>query len=326
MLLKNNRLRWLNILKYTMKKWVIGLVLALAIAATAVYIFIPAHLKVRKVMVIKANEKGIYPFLHSKEGIARWWPEKITVDTVLPFNGGSYAVAAQLLHGVKINISRGNRSLASEIQVVALGINDMEIAWSTSIAAGANPVSRISAYSDAAAVKEDMEKILLQLKGFLENMENIYGIKVEQTKVKDTLLVTASSITKGMPDNATIYGLVKQLEQYISAGGSTATNAPMLNIFTEDSISYKTMVAIPINRELPETNTFSIKRMVPGNVLVAEVRGGPATIQQSLQQLDVYRGNYNYTAPAKPFLSLVTNRLTEADSSKWITRLYWPVF
>jgi hypothetical protein len=309
-----------------MKKWFIGLVLALAIATAAVYIFIPADIKIRKVMVIKANEKGIYPFLHSKEGIARWWPEKTTDGTAFPFNGGRYSITQQQLHGVKMDISKSGSSLGSEIEIAALGIDSMEIVWSTSLTAGANPASRVSAYNEATGIKKDMENILLRLKGFLEKMENIYDIQVERSKIKDTLMIAAATTTTGMPGNAVVYELVQKIGQHITANGATATNVPMLNIFTEDSIHFETMVALPVNKAVPETPVFMIKRMIPGNVLVAEVTGGPATVKHALQQLDVYRGNYNYTAPAKPFQSLVTNRLTEADSSKWVTKLYWPVF
>jgi hypothetical protein len=309
-----------------MKKWLIGLLLVLVLATAAVYIFIPSEIRVRKVMVIRANEKGIYPFIQSIEGIAKWWPEKKTTGSNFIFGNGNYTFAEPMLHGMKISIAKSSNNFNSEIQVAALAIDSLEIVWSTSFSAGINPLSRITAYNNAAAVKKDMESILLQLKNFLEKMENIYGIKVERSKIKDTLMVVAETATTGIPGNTIIYGLVQQLETYIAAGGAAATNVPMLNIFTADSIHFKTMVAIPVSKELPETALFKTKRMIPGNVLVADVKGGAAAIQQSLKQLDNYRLNYNYTAPAKPFQSLITNRLTEADSTKWITKLYWPVF
>ncbi len=306
-----------------MKKWFIGLLLALAVATAGVYVFIPADIKIRKVMSIRANEKGVHKFIQQREGIAKWWPGR---DTGLIFNNGHYTIIKPLYQGVMIDIAKNGTTFNTELEIAALGIDSMQVVWTTSIPGGADPISRISNYNKAADIKKDMENIFIQMRGFLEKMENIYDIKVERTKIKDTLLITATSITKGIPNNTTVYGLVQQLEEYISAGGSTTTNVPMLHIFTEDSINFKTMVAIPVNKELPETNTFRIKRMVPGNVLITEIKGGPATIQHSLRQLDVYRGNYNYTAPAKPFQSLITNRITETDSSKWITKIYWPVF
>jgi hypothetical protein len=306
-----------------MKKWFIGLLLVLAVATAGVYIFIPANIKIRKVMSIRANEKGVHKFIQLREGIIKWWPGR---DTSLSFNNGQYTLVKPLYQGIMMDIAKKDTRFSTELEIAALGVDSMQVVWTTSIPGGADPISRISNYNKAADVKNDMENILIQMKGFLEKMENIYDIKVERTKIKDTLLLTTTSITRGKPDNVTIYAMVQQLEQYITTGGSTATNVPMLHIFTEDSINFKTMVAIPINRELPETNIFSIKRMVPGNVLITEIKGGPATIQHSLHQLDVYRGNYNYTAPAKPFQSLITNRLTQTDTSKWITKIYWPVF
>jgi hypothetical protein len=306
-----------------MKKWFIGLSLALAAATAAIYFFIPANIKIRKILTIRANEKGVNRFLQQKEGIVKWWPGG---DTALQFNNGNYTITKPLYQGIAMNIVKNGTATNSELNMVALNIDSIQIVWSATVPGGADPISRISNYNKAATIKKDMEAILLHLKVFMERMENIYDIKVERTKIKDTLLLTTTSVTKGMPDNTTIYGMVRQLEQYILAGGSTATNVPMLHTFTEDSSSFKTMVAIPINKELPETNTISIKRMVPGNVLITEIKGGPATIRHSLHQLDVYRNNYNYTAPAKPFQSLITNRLLETDTAKWVTKIYWPIF
>jgi hypothetical protein len=306
-----------------MKKWLIGLLLALVIATVGIYVFIPADIKIRKVMAIRANEKGIYTFIQQQANMAKWWPG---MDTSLSFNGGRYTIQKPLYKGVVIDIDKNGTSFNSELQIIPLGVDSIQAVWTTSIPGGADPFSRIIHYNKAADIKKDMEYIFIAMKGFMERMENVYGIKVERAKIKDTLLITTSATTKGLPDNVAIYELVQQLEKHIATGGTAAVNVPMLHIFTEDSISFNTMVAIPINKELPETNTYRIKRMVPGNVLITEIKGGPATIQNALHQLDVYRGDYHYTSPAKPFQSLITNRAATTDTSKWITKLYWPVY
>jgi hypothetical protein len=311
----------------TMKKWIAGLVTVLILATASVYIFIPSTIRVRKVMQVNANEKGIYPFLYGGSSMAKWWPGESTPGgKIFTFNNSSYTLSEQLYGGVKMNVSGAKGQYNTEMQVVPLDINNIEISWTSALPGGNDPFSRISNYNKAANIKKDMEAILLRLKGFLEKMENIYDIKVERSKVKDTLLITMQKTVTMPPGNAVVYEMISKLRQHFLAAGATATGDPILNVFTEDSISYKTMVGIPINKEVPETDVYRIKRMIPGNVLVAEVKGGPATIRHSLQQLDVYRVNYNYTAPAKPFEALVTNRLAETDTAKWITRLYWPVY
>jgi hypothetical protein len=35
--------------------------------------------------------------------------------------------------------------------------------------------------------------------------------------------------------------------------------------------------------------------------------------------------DHQRVAPAIPFQSLVTDRTKQPDTSKWVTRLYWPI-
>ena len=62
-----------------------------------------------------------------------------------------------------------------------------------------------------------------------------------------------------------------------------------------------------------------------GNILITEVKGGSNKINNAYKQIRNYISDYNRIAPAIPFESLVTDRSKEPDSSKWVTRIYYPV-
>jgi hypothetical protein len=115
------------------------------------------------------------------------------------------------------------------------------------------------------------------------------------------------------------------LKEYISINGAKETNSPMLNVI-RDSSNFITMIAIPLNKSIPENGKFIFKRMVPGNILVTEVTGGNFTITEALQQMKIYINDNHLQSPAIPFESLVTDRSKEPDSSKWITRIYYPIY
>ena len=89
---------------------------------------------------------------------------------------------------------------------------------------------------------------------------------------------------------------------------------------------YKIMVAIPINKIVPTTEKFLLKRMVPGKILVTEVKGGAYTADVALRQLTLYMEDNRLISPAIPFQSLITERIKEADTTKWMTKIYFPVF
>lgn len=86
------------------------------------------------------------------------------------------------------------------------------------------------------------------------------------------------------------------------------------------------MVAIPTKKPLPSKNKFQVKRMILGNILMGEVKGGITTVINSEEQLANYVTDHKKLSPAISYQSLVTDRLMEKDSTKWVTRLYYPVF
>jgi len=80
-----------------------------------------------------------------------------------------------------------------------------------------------------------------------------------------------------------------------------------------------------VNKELAGNGKIFFSRFVPWKVLTAEVRGGIWTVKEAMHQMDIYIADYQKTAMAIPFQSLVTNRMEEPDTLKWITGIYTPV-
>jgi hypothetical protein len=83
---------------------------------------------------------------------------------------------------------------------------------------------------------------------------------------------------------------------------------------------------MPVKKKLPGTGSISVKEMLKnGNILVTEVTGGKNTIEYALKQIEKYISDYQRSIVAIPFQSLETDRLTVTDSTKWITKIYYPV-
>ena len=100
-----------------------------------------------------------------------------------------------------------------------------------------------------------------------------------------------------------------------------------MNITKADSFRYQIMVAIPINKSLKSEGDIFIRRMLyNGNLLMTEVRGGRNTINNALVQLTNYVRDHQYTSPAIPYESPVTDRIAEPDTTRWVTRIYYPIF
>jgi hypothetical protein len=203
----------------------------------------------------------------------------------------------------------------------------MTILWNAEELSSHNPFRRFIQYRHAKKTEKNMNAILQSMKAFLQKKENIYGFDIKETLVKDSVLISTRRKFDHYPNAQEVDTMIQRLKKHIIQNNAIEKNLPMLNVLKFDSFHYEAMTAIPVDKELPKTSEFAPKYLLKGGyILEAQVQGGPFTIENSLKEFENYRSDYKLTAPAIPYQSLVTDRVKEADTTKWITRLYYPVY
>ncbi len=313
-----------------MKKLFTSILILVALFLIATYIFIPAEVKYSRVVIAKTNLNSAIRFLTDESKWNKWWitddsSGKVTSGTDFYYKEYSYKINRQMQNGVSIFIKNDSKQINSILKIISLSKDNVALEWSAALPSGTNPFNRIHTYSVVKKLEKNTEEIMNQMKLFLENNNNIYPVEIKKPKVTDTVLVATRFISKTYPSITSIYNSIRELKEYISINGAKETNSPMLNVI-RDSSNFITMIAIPLNKSIPENGKFIFKRMVPGNILVTEVTGGNFTITEALQQMKIYINDNHLQSPAIPFESLVTDRSKEPDSSKWITRIYYPIY
>jgi hypothetical protein len=119
---------------------------------------------------------------------------------------------------------------------------------------------------------------------------------------------------------------VDALNNYLKKFDRNVLNNPMITILENPTKDFTVMVGISIDGTIRETDKFSIKRMpVNGKMFVTEVTGGSLAIQNGYSALKNYLLDAKRPSPAVPFELLMNNRRQIIDSTKWQTRLYYPV-
>lgn len=227
----------------------------------------------------------------------------------------------------KVLISTTDNKYPSKITWIPYANNTIELRWKTSLKASVNPVRRVQQYIAARRLKSDMAANLERLLKFSINPRNIYNINIERQTVKDTLFATMSFTSAEIPKTAEVYRAIDLLRRYINNQGAIEVNAPMLNVTKNPKSIYITStIALPINKPIKPSQHISVNRMVRGNILVAEVKGGPGTIKNALNQIEAYMKDFKLTPPAIPYESLITDRRMQVDTSKWVTKIYYPIY
>ena len=313
-----------------MKKWLIGLVLVILLLVGCTYFFIPDRLKISKNILINANQQGTFRFLADKNNWTKWW-RGTTSDSdmekgFLKYGDYDFHVNQILHNAFEINLIGENTYKTSLLQIFSSAVDSINVRWSAEFIAGSNPLRRIQQYFAAKKVELYFEDILNDLKKHLDTLKNIYGIDIKKEKVQFQLLISTKQSFSYYPTIIEIYSMIDKLKHHLNKSDVRADSFPMLNIQTTDSANYVAQVALPVPKKIPEENNISVKWMMKdGNILTAEVIGGIKSIDSSMKQFDKYISDYQRTVIAIPFQLLITDRLKQPDSTKWITRLYYPV-
>ncbi|MEJ7587776.1 MAG: GyrI-like domain-containing protein [Ferruginibacter sp.] len=309
-----------------MKKWLFVLLAGMLFSVLAVYIVIPNTISLRASLLIKATRPGIHRMLSDKNSVARWWPGKVS-NGGFYFNGRTYQITSGNITVLPIAVNTKKYELNTSLFLISFTTDSTKMGWVGSLTTSYNPFDRFRSYLEAKKIQKDMKIILQTMDTFYSKPENIYGIRIKNHLITDSILIAFAGSCKGYPTTSFLYGLFAKLKTHALARGAIVQGFPMMNIRAADSINYDYMVALPIDKKLPSSGDILEKRL-PGrcNLLVTEVEGGPETNKRAFQQMEYYLEDYKLKSPALPFYSLITDRLQEQDTSKWITKIYLPVF
>jgi hypothetical protein len=171
-------------------------------------------------------------------------------------------------------------------------------------------------------------KLMIALGKFLSDTKNIYGINFSKSTLRDSTLISIKESTTTYPTTAQIYSTIDILKDYAAKNNAKETNVPMLNIYKNELGTYNYMVALPINSFLENKDKIIAKKMLAGgNVILSdEFTGGRYFIDKCIGEIENYKTDHTLMSPAIPFESLITDRRAEADTAKWKTKLYIPIF
>jgi hypothetical protein len=296
-----------------MRKWIFRVVLLLLLVLITLYFFIPSPKILSDTVAVNTNSNGAYRVFCGQK----------TWDTL---GNGHFTINKRLLNTVELTVSTNGLRIPVSLLLVPLRNDSTIIQWTSDLPAITGPFAKLKKYSLALDIKKSVDNTLSKFANYLKHDENVYGYKINQQSTVDTMLVAVRFKTATYPTLAEIYQHIHQLENYLQQKGATRTGYPMLNTTMNYDSTYKCMVAIPINKKIDDSGDLFFVRMVPARFLTMEFKGGPYSIRHAHQVMQQYFADYKRVAMAIPFEYLVTDRETETDTTKWVTRIYAPVY
>ena len=312
-----------------MRKWIVLVLVLLVLFFGAVYVFIPNTITVKNESRISVNANAFTrEFL--REGTGHLLPtekeEENLPENSFKYGGNNFTLVEKKFTSLVYVVKRSNDSMLAELVVIPFRTDTVALSFIGVTKAGFNPVSRIAKLIWAKKLASDFESLMQRLKSHYGDTSMIYGYNIRKVLVTDTTLISTSVLSKKYPDNNMIYSLVDKLNDFAQKNNAQSTGSPMLNITVTADSSYLTRVALPLNKRLNDEGNIKYKWMMnKGNILIAEVKGGPGQINKAMAAFKIFVTDHQLSTVAIPFQSLVTDRRTEPDTAKWVTKIYWPV-
>ncbi len=309
-----------------MRKLLLSFFVLLILIITAIYIFVPAKVHFRKSMYVKTAPNSANRFFLDEKAWHKWWPINTINknDTLFTYKQYEYSINWKMISGDSVRIKTKDGYINSLLNIIPVNRDSTGFQWEGESTSETNIFKRLSNYFIQKKIQNNTDEIFTSLKIYLENQENIYGIKIVHTMVVDTLLISTKKIFNTYPKTEEVYQMITDLKTYINNNAVEQTNPPMLHV-VEDSGMFKTMVAIPISKTIPNSDQFIVKKMIAGKILITETKGGSANAEATIKKVEIYMDDYHILSPAISFQSLVTDRVKETDSTKWVTKIYYPI-
>lgn len=313
-----------------MRKGLGLLALLVVLCVGAIFFLIPSPIVVNSVLKLPTSQKAMQRWL-TKQGT---WQELFSIgqddstakNTYLTKGGYLIFPDAYFSNSATIDLVQNRDTIKTNLLMLALGKDSMAFSWGYTFPANNNPINRLLLYFKAKKIKNIFDETFINIKRLATDEKNISGLTVERQIVVDTFFIAQKFKSTVYPTTAQIYQIIDNLQNYLTEQKAAETGYPMLHIRKIDSVHYEAMAALPTNKMLAGNGDIEFKRMVRGVILMAEVKGGPVNVENNFVNLKNFVADHGYTEIALPFQSLVTNRLQQADTTKWITKLYYPVY
>jgi len=309
-----------------MKKWILLICLLIVVIIFSTYLFIAGTQTYSFKTVVKVSENATSRLMLNKERWLEWWPGDKSNTPVFNYKNYHYSIDSIFLNSFGLTVFDDKDTVRGNLQIIPVTIDSTRLQWTSQFHFSANPFQRLAQYSRSRNIHSNIQNLLTEVSAYFEKQEHIYGMAVVKQKVTDSSLISVKKTLQHYPSTEEIYAMVQSLKDYIHKKGGEENNYPMLNIHKDGVSDYQIMVAIPTKKDLPSEGLFHLKKMFLGDILMAEVKGGNLTVIKGEEELTNYLHDYKKISPAIPYQLLVTNRLLEKDTLKWITKLYYPVF
>jgi len=330
----------------------ITLVCLVAIAATIGFLS-PSHVHVERSLAIKAPSEIIFSQVNILKNWKKWSPW-YQMDTAMKMEYNEIpagAGAGYKWSSTNSKVGTGDMTITSSTQdSISTAMNFMEhgiarakfifskkdsttkITWVMESDLGMNPIGRIFGLFMDKMLGPDFEKGLSNLKKVTEAIptgpKKYRGYEVREEDAVEKIYIVKKDSVNWNKISEFYQNYLPVIYEAIGKAKFEIAGAPSGLFFKWDSINKITLMAagIPVKGDAKtKIKGFETVVLSPGTNLHITYHGGYSKIANAHFAMDDYMKEKSLLQGSPVIEEYVTDPSKEADSSKWITNIFYPV-
>jgi effector-binding domain-containing protein len=124
---------------------------------------------------------------------------------------------------------------------------------------------------------------------------------------------------------AALHRILPQVGQYLASSGLQSVGQPLARYYRYDPDVVEMDAGVRITTIADGDGTVTVKELPGGDAAVGVHLGPYDTLKQSYDALAAWIAQQGRTPRDAPWEVYVTDPMTEPDSARWRTEIYWPV-
>jgi effector-binding domain-containing protein len=319
-------------------------VVVIALLVVVAYL-LPGSFKVERSILIKADRATIYSMACDFNNWELWSPWSSAMDSTVVFEniGGCEVGAVHKWNGEEMGVGqmaiieivegemiKWELGFEGHSQKMIIGMtfepegDEWLVNWTAEGDLGYNPLFRYYGLMIDADLGEDYENGLQNLKTLCESLPDYPGIEITTVQsmpgisVKDSVLVS---------DLGTFMGTyMPMLYMYALRNGVDPIGHPYsiyYNWDTEGKILLE--VGLPLSAEIPGESPMMAVNTPSGKVVKASLFGPYEELYTVHEALNKYIAVMELEYAGSPWEVYITDPMSEADSTKWETQVFYPI-
>jgi effector-binding domain-containing protein len=322
-------------------------ILLLILVMGIVSFFLPSKIEIEKSIVIKALPEVVFEQVNDLHNWEKWspWIETDTTIDIKYFGNEKGEGAGFEWKSENQHIGNGiitilaaviNDSIFCEIEFFKKGkasatfyFNKVDIGtrvnWGIKMNLGINPLKRFMRSLIIKRISIDSERGLKNLKRNIESARIIDQALVETTQFSGIVFEGIRAKVKPQEARQKTSFFLSKLREYNKTNNLKVIGYPfsIYYCYTQDEVDFLT--GIPTENTGKDTKTIKSGKIGPCKVASLDYYGPYSGIEKGYNVINKWIADNKKKVSGEPFEIYITNSENEKDSTKWLTKIFFPI-